>query len=169
MYFGTTIQYYTSTQQHNHNVFLHTHTLYKLVGATSPQHAANTSGGEFRSKLFQVFTASLGATRSCDQSTPPSDQSSLRTSSQISLIKRRNVVSIMSSAICRSSLSVGIRPAPKTGSQSVRGRSLWLGLRSHRAARQSTRNQIYIFGWPDDTLLDRLWFRNDPFGHEGVH
>jgi hypothetical protein len=41
-------------------------------------------------------------------------------------------VSIISSAICRSSLSVGIRPAPKTGSQSVRGRSLWLGLRNHR-------------------------------------
>jgi hypothetical protein len=78
-------------------------------------------------------------------------------------------VSIMSRAICRSSLSVGIRPAPKTGSQSVRERSLWLGLRNHRAARRSIRNQIYIFGWPDDTLLDRLWFRNDPFGHEGAH
>jgi hypothetical protein len=45
MYFGTTTQYYTSTQQYNHNVFLHTHTLYKLVGAAPPQHAANTFGG----------------------------------------------------------------------------------------------------------------------------
>jgi hypothetical protein len=74
---------------------------------------------------------------------------------------------MMSSAICRSSLSVGIRPAPKTGSQSVRGRSLWLGLRNHRTARRSVRNQIYIFGWSDDTLLDRLWFRNDPFFMKG--
>jgi hypothetical protein len=52
-------------------------------------------------------------------------------SPRISSIKRRNAVSMMSSAICRSSLSVGIRPAPKTGSQSVRGPSLRLGLRSH--------------------------------------
>jgi hypothetical protein len=118
--------------------------------------------GDFRSKSLQVFTASHGVT-------PPSDQSSLSTSSHISSIKRRNVVSIMSRAICRSSVSVGICPAPKTGSQSVRGCSLWLGLRNHRAARRSIRNQIYIFGWPDDTLLDRLWFRNDPFGHEGVY
>jgi hypothetical protein len=85
------------------------------------------------------------------------------------LIKRRNAVSIMSSAICRSSLSVGIRPASKTGSQLVRARSLWPGLRNHRAARRSMRNQIYIFGWHDDTLLDRLWVQNDPFGQEGVH
>jgi hypothetical protein len=67
-------------------------------------------------------------------------------------------VSMMSSAICRSSLSVGIHPAPKTGSQSVCGRSLWLGLRDHRIARRSVRNQINIFGWSDDPLLDRLWF-----------
>jgi hypothetical protein len=87
--------------------------------------------GEFRSKSLQAFTATHGVTRSHNQSAPPSDQSSLSTSSQISPIKRRNVVSMMSSAICRSSLSVGIRLAPKTGSQSVRGRSLWLGLRSH--------------------------------------
>jgi hypothetical protein len=73
-------------------------------------------GGEFRSRLLQVFTASHGATRSHDQLAPPSDQSSLSTSSQISSIKRRNAVSIMSRAIYRSSLSVGIRPAPKTGS-----------------------------------------------------
>jgi hypothetical protein len=44
-------------------------------------------------------------------------------------------VSMMSSAICRSSPSVGICPVPKTGSQSVRGRSLWLGLRNHRTVR----------------------------------
>jgi hypothetical protein len=44
-YFGTTIQCYTLTQQYNHNVFLHMHTLYKSVGAAPPQHAANTSGG----------------------------------------------------------------------------------------------------------------------------
>jgi hypothetical protein len=37
-------------------------------------------------------------------------------------------VSMMSNAICWSSLSVGIRPAPKMGSQSVRGCSLCLGL-----------------------------------------
>jgi hypothetical protein len=48
VYFGTTIQYYTLTQQYNHNVFLHTHTLYKLVGAAPPQHAANTSRGSLR-------------------------------------------------------------------------------------------------------------------------
>jgi hypothetical protein len=78
-------------------------------------------------------------------------------------------MSIISSAICRSSSSVGIRPAPKTGSQSVRGRSLRLGLRNHRPPRRSIRNQIHIFGRPDNTLFDRLWFRNDPFGHEGVH
>jgi hypothetical protein len=51
MYFDTTIQYYTLTQQYNHNVFLQTHTLYKSVGAALPQHAANTFGGEFRSKI----------------------------------------------------------------------------------------------------------------------
>jgi hypothetical protein len=44
-------------------------------------------------------------------------------------------VSIMSRAICRSSLSVGIRPAPKTGSRSVREHSLRFGLRNHRAPR----------------------------------
>jgi hypothetical protein len=30
MYFSTAIQYYTSTQQYNHNIFLH-HTLYKSI------------------------------------------------------------------------------------------------------------------------------------------
>jgi hypothetical protein len=162
MYFGTTIQYYTLTQQYNHNVFVHTHTLYKSVGAASPQHAANTSGGEFRSKSLQVFTASHDATRSHDQSAPPRDQSSLSTSSQISSIKQRNIVSIMSRAICRSTLSVGIRPAPKTGSQSVCGRSLWLGLRNHRAARRSIRNQIYIFGCPMTPSSTGLGFGTTP-------
>jgi hypothetical protein len=47
---------------------------------------------------------------------PPNDQSSLRTSSQISSINRRYAISIISNAISRSSLSVGIRPAPKSGS-----------------------------------------------------
>jgi hypothetical protein len=72
--------------------------------------------GEFRSQSLQVFVATYGATRSHDQPAPPSNQSSLRTSSQISSIKRRYAMSMMSNAICRSSLSVGIRPAPKTGS-----------------------------------------------------
>jgi hypothetical protein len=156
-------------QQYIHNVLLHTHTLYKSVDAAPPQHAANTSWGEFRSKSLQVLTASLGATRNRNQPVPSSSQSSLSTSSQISSIRQRNIVSIISSAICRSSSSVGIRPAPETGSQSVRGCSLWLGLHNHRAPRRSIRNQIYIFGRPDNTLFDRLWFWNDPFGHEGVH
>jgi hypothetical protein len=51
-------------------------------------------------------------------------------------------VSMMSSAICRSSLSVGIRPASKMGSQSVRGRSLWLGLRNHPTKRQESNIHI---------------------------
>jgi hypothetical protein len=59
-------------------------------------------------------------------------------------------VSMMSSAIFRSSLSVGIRPAPKMGSQSVCGRSLWLGLRSHWTVRRGVKNQIHIFGRSDD-------------------
>jgi hypothetical protein len=74
----TTI-YYTSTQQYNHNT-----SLYKSIEAAPPQHAANTSGGEFRSKSLQVFTASLGATQNHNQPMPPSSQSSLSTSSQIS-------------------------------------------------------------------------------------
>jgi hypothetical protein len=53
VYFGTTIQYYTSTQQYNHNVFLHTHTLYKSVGVAPPQHAANTSGGSSEVNRFK--------------------------------------------------------------------------------------------------------------------
>jgi hypothetical protein len=118
--------------------------------------------GEFRSKSLQVFTTSHDATRSHDQSAPPRDQSSLSTSSQISSIKQRNIVSIMSRAICRSMLSVGIRPAPKTGSQSVCGRSLWLGLRNHRAARRSIRNQIYIFGCPMTPSSTGLGFGTTP-------
>jgi hypothetical protein len=86
MYFGTTIRHYTLTQQYNHNVFLHTHTLYKSVGAAPPQHAANTSGGEFRSKI----------------------------ASSLHCITWRDAEPRPVSASCRSSLSVGIRPAPKT-------------------------------------------------------
>jgi hypothetical protein len=160
LHFDTTIQsQYTSSK----------HTLYKSVGAAPPQHAANTSGGSSEVNRFKYSRHHLARRENHNQPVPPSSQSSLSTSLQISSIRRRNVMSIISSAICRSSPSVGIRPAPKTGSQSVRGRSLRLGLRNHRAPRQSIRNQIYIFGRPDDTLFDRLCFRNDPFGHEGVH
>jgi hypothetical protein len=87
-FFSKTIQCYNLTQQYNYNMFLHLHTLYKSVGVTSPQHAANTSGGEFRSRSLQVFTASLRATRCHDGLILPSDHSSLSTSSQISSIKR---------------------------------------------------------------------------------
>jgi hypothetical protein len=51
----------------------HLHTLHKSVGVASPQHAANISGGEFRSRSLQVYTASLGVTRSRDGSILLSD------------------------------------------------------------------------------------------------
>jgi hypothetical protein len=63
--FGTAIQCYTLTQQYNHNIFLHTHTLYKSVGVASPQYAANTSGGSSevgRSKSSRHHCARRGAT-----------------------------------------------------------------------------------------------------------
>jgi hypothetical protein len=93
----------------------HAHTIQIGWGRAAPA-CLEHFRGEFRSRSLQVFTTSHGAARSHDRLAPPSDQSSLSTSSQISSIKRRNVVSILSRAICRSSLSVGIRPALKTGS-----------------------------------------------------
>jgi hypothetical protein len=87
---------------------------------------------------------------------------------QISSIKRRNAVSIMSRAICRSSPSVGMRPALKIGSKSVRRHSHWLSLRNRRVIQRGIR-KIYVFGRPNGTLFDRLWFRSDPFGYEGVY
>jgi hypothetical protein len=114
-FFSTTIRCYTLTQQYNYNIFLHRTRYTNRLGSRCPSMPRTLPGG-FRSRSLQVFTASLGATRSHDRLTLPTDQSSLSTSSQISSIKRRNVVSIMSRAICRSSLSVGIRPVLKTGS-----------------------------------------------------
>jgi hypothetical protein len=116
VFFNTIVQCYKLTRQYNYSMFFLLHTLYKSVWVASPQHAANTSGGEFRSRSLQVFTALLGVTRSRDGSILLSDQSLLSTSSQISSIKRRKAVSIMSRAICESSTSVGMRPAPKTES-----------------------------------------------------
>jgi hypothetical protein len=59
--FNTTVQCYKLTRQYNYNMFFLLHTLHKSVWVTSPQRAANTSGGEFRSRALQVFTTLLGA------------------------------------------------------------------------------------------------------------
>jgi hypothetical protein len=61
-------------------------------------------------------------------------------SSQISSINRRYAISIISRAISRSSLSVGIRPAPKSGLESVRRRSFRLHLHGREALRRGVRN-----------------------------
>jgi hypothetical protein len=50
----------------------------------------------------------------------------------------------------------------------VRGHSHWLGLRNRRSIQRGIWNEIHVFGWPDSALFDWLWFRNDPFGYEGV-
>jgi hypothetical protein len=47
---NTVLQGYNST-------FRHKHTLYKFDGDVSLRRAANTAGGEFRSRLLQVFAA----------------------------------------------------------------------------------------------------------------
>jgi hypothetical protein len=62
--FPYTVQCYKLIQQYDYSMFFLLCILYKSVWVASPQHATNTSRGEFRSRSLQVFTALLGATRS---------------------------------------------------------------------------------------------------------
>jgi hypothetical protein len=118
----TSVQQYSFTLRHRNTITIHFITNIHFTSPLAPPRSnvpRTLPGGwgvGFRSQSLQVFAATHGATRSHDQPAPPNDQSSLRTSSQISSIKRRYAMSMMSNAIYRSSLSVGIRPAPKTGS-----------------------------------------------------
>jgi hypothetical protein len=81
-----------------------------------PRTLPGGGGGSSEVNRFKSSRQPMARRGATTSQHPPSIQSSLSMSSQISSIKRRYVVSLMSNAIRRSSLSVGIRPAPKTGS-----------------------------------------------------
>jgi hypothetical protein len=106
MYFGTTIQFYKDKIMQSQYTSSRTHTLQIRRRRIAPACREHFRGGSevlcFKSSRQPVA--------------PPNDQSSFRTSSQISSINRRHAISIISNAISRSSPSVGIRPAPKSGS-----------------------------------------------------
>jgi hypothetical protein len=127
MYFGATIQFYKDTIVH-----LVTNTRFTSSLATCRSGVPRTLPGG---------SSEVDCSKSLRQSVaPPNVQSSFRTSSQISSINRRYTISIISNAISRSSLSVGIRPAPKSDSQSVRARSFRFNLHGCEALRRGVRN-----------------------------
>jgi hypothetical protein len=168
MYFGTTIQFYNDTIMQSQYISSQTHTLQIRWRRVTPVCREHFRGGEFRSQSLQVFAAAHSATRGHDQPAPPNDQSLLSTSSQISSIKRRYAISIISYAICRSSLSVGIRPAEDGIKVSARAvtPSQPLQLRSFPMRCQELNTHTRAVRGPP--LRSALSLER-PFGYEGVH